>query len=41
MLGENFRDVIEAPVEKILLVMVRHVLRQDGAATAHDAGNAP
>ncbi len=37
ILLENLADVVEAFVEEILLVVVRHPLRQDGAAAAHDA----
>ncbi len=40
MLGENLGDVVEALVEEILLVVVRHPLRQDRAAAADDAGDA-
>ena len=40
VLGEDFRDVVEAFVEEILLVVVGHPLRQDRAAAADDAGNA-
>src|SRR5271157_3586930 len=37
---ENLAQVIEALVEKILFVVVSHPLREDGAATADDAGDA-
>ena len=40
VLGENLGDVVEALVEEVLLVMVRHPLRQNRAAAAHDAGDA-
>ena len=33
-------DVVEALVEEVLLVVMRHPLRQDRAAAAHDAGDA-
>src|SRR5438270_5123352 len=37
---ENFDDVVEALVEKILFVVIRHPLRQDGSSAADDTGNA-
>ena len=37
---EDFDDVVEAIVKKVLFVVVRHPLRQDRAATADDAGDA-
>ena len=40
MLGENLADVVEAFIQKILFVMMRHPLRQDRAAAADDAGDA-
>ena len=40
VLLEDFADVVEAFVEKILLVVVRHPLRQHRAAAADDAGDA-
>src|ERR1700686_2715041 len=41
MFGENLADVVEAVVEKILLVMVSHPLRQNCATTADDSSDAP
>ena len=40
MLGQDFCDLVKVLVQKILLVMVRHPLRQNGAASTHDAGDA-
>ncbi len=40
MLGEDLRDVVEALVEKVLLMVMRHPLRQDRASAAHDSRNA-
>ncbi len=40
VLDENLADIVEALVQKILFMMVRHPLRQDRAAPAHNAGNA-
>ena len=39
-MAKNFGDVVEALVEEVLLVVVRHPLRQDRAAAADDAGDA-
>ncbi len=40
ILFENLADVVEALVQKILLVVVSHPLREDGSAPAHNPGNA-
>ena len=40
VLREDLADVVEALVEKILLVVMRHPLRQNRAAAADDAGDA-
>ncbi len=40
ILLQDLADVVEALVEKILLVVVSHPLRENRAAPAHDAGNA-
>ena len=40
VLRENLADVVKALVQKILLVMMRHPLRQNRAAAAHDPGDA-
>ena len=40
VLRQDLRDVVEALVEEILLVVMRHPLRQDRAAAADDAGDA-
>src|SRR5205085_4715331 len=40
MFRKNRYDVAEALVEKILFMMMSHPLREDGAATAHDARDA-
>src|ERR1700689_4485876 len=40
VLFENLDDVFEALVEEILFVVVGHPLGQDGAAAAHDSGDA-
>ena len=40
MLCENPANIVKTVVEEILLVMVRHPLRQDCAAAAHDSCNA-
>ena len=40
VLLEDLYDVVEALVEEVLLVVMRHPLRQDRAAAADDAGDA-
>ena len=40
MLLENFANLFDVFVEKILLLVVFHPMRHQRAATAHDAGNA-
>jgi hypothetical protein len=40
VLLENLADVFEALVEHVLLVVLHHPLGQNGAAAAHDAGDA-
>src|SRR3954453_18797231 len=40
VLGENLADVVKALVQKILLVMMSHPLRENGSATAHDSCDA-
>ena len=40
VLLENLADVVEMLVEHVLLVVLHHPLGQNGAAAAHDAGDA-
>src|SRR5664279_1394475 len=40
VLSENLGDLVEVIVEEVLLVVMRHPLRQDRATAAYDAGNA-
>ena len=40
VLRHDFHDAVEVLVEEVLLVVVGHPLREDGAAAAHDAGDA-
>ena len=40
MLGENFADVVVALVEEVLLVVIRHPLRQNCATAADNSSDA-